>query len=126
MRGPTTTKTPRLNLLVLLFLLPQWFQFHERFKSSKILNVLIMKRKFSQDSDRSAFFSHLKLVLPFVLFHFEVSSFLTYRCSAARPYLHVDSQARVSGATVLPAAVLPTIASETGALPPVWARRVCA
>lgn len=83
-----------------------------------------MKRKFSQDSDRSAFFFHLKLVLPFVSFHFEVSSFLTYRCSAARPYLHVDSQARVSGATVLPAAVLPTIASETGALPPAWARRV--
>lgn len=85
-----------------------------------------MKRKFSQDSDRWALFLHLKLVLPFVSFHFEVSSFLTYRCSAARPYLHVDSQARVSGATVLPAAVLPTIASETGALPPVWARRVCA
>lgn len=38
----------------------------------------------------------------------------------------MDSQARVSGATGLPAAVLPTIASETGALPPVWARRVCA
>lgn len=85
-----------------------------------------MKCKFSQESARSAFLFHLKLVLPFVSFHLEVSSFLTYWCSAARPYPHGDSQARASGAAVLPAAVLPTVASETGALPPVWARRVCA
>lgn len=71
-------------------------------QSSKIFNVLIIKCTFSQDSDRSAFLFCLK-VLPFVLFHFGGSSFLTYWCCAGHVLTWTPSQD--SGAAVFPAAV---------------------
>ena len=75
------TKTVRVSLLGFSSSLVA--QLHGSFKSSKIINVLIMRYKFSWDSDRTAFLFVLRFHL--VSFRGFIFPYLLVFCSQATP-----------------------------------------